>query len=430
MPISHDTTNQESKTVTFPPFAKVLFRRDVRYISLRGGRGAAKSVSIAKALLIQAAQEPLRILCGREIMASLKDSVYAQLQDEIQTLGLSSFYSSTQNEIRGANGSVFLFAGFGDKSADSIKSFANVDAVWAEESQSISEKTWQALIPTIRKPGSRFFLSWNPRLESDATWIRFVENMPPDCLDVVVNYYDNPWFPKELEAVRLHDEGTLPPQVYRNIWLGEVMSSLEGSVYEHEIASLFNEKRARPLTIDSNLSLHAVFDLGIADDTSILMVQVSGEEVRIVDFIEGNRLKISDYSDQLKAKGFEKATIWLPHDARAKSLQTGLSMEEKFRELGWSKVEITPSISVEDGIMKVREMMPKTYIDTGNCAALIEHIRRYRRNRIGTLVHDEHSHASDALRYVAINLPAMRRPAMSDDVFNKPLKYRGNLALS
>jgi len=94
-----------------------------RYKFVRGGRGSGKSWGVARALLIQAAQSPQRILCTREVQASIKDSVHALLKDQIQALGLSAFFEVLETEIRGRNGSRFAFRGLSDMTADSVKSF-------------------------------------------------------------------------------------------------------------------------------------------------------------------------------------------------------------------------------------------------------------------------------------------------------------------
>lgn len=47
-------------------------------------------------------------------------------------------------------------------------------------------------------------MSFNPELDTDPTWVRFVENTPPEAWVVEVNYHDNPWFPEVLEKERKH----------------------------------------------------------------------------------------------------------------------------------------------------------------------------------------------------------------------------------
>src|ERR1700741_2660963 len=100
----------------------MLFRR-ARYKVAYGGRGSAKSWAFARALLIEAASKPLRVLCAREVQEAIKDSVHRLLSDQIAELGLGHCYEVLQTEIRGKNGSVFVFAGLASHTIESIKSF-------------------------------------------------------------------------------------------------------------------------------------------------------------------------------------------------------------------------------------------------------------------------------------------------------------------
>src|SRR5262245_40379363 len=121
-----------------------------RYKIYYGGRGGAKSWGVARALLIQAAQQPQRILCAREFQNSIGDSVHKLLADQIPLLGLDSFYQVLQTSIRGINGSEFAFAGL-RHNVTKIKSYEGVDKVWVEEAEKVSKSSWETLIPTIRK---------------------------------------------------------------------------------------------------------------------------------------------------------------------------------------------------------------------------------------------------------------------------------------
>lgn len=109
-----------------------------RYKVMHGGRGGGKSWSVSGVLLAMAAQRPLRVLCTREVQKSLRDSVHRLLCDQIARLQLSGFYTVTDSEIRGRNGSLFLFSGLLEHTIDSIKSFEGVDFVWVEEAHSVS----------------------------------------------------------------------------------------------------------------------------------------------------------------------------------------------------------------------------------------------------------------------------------------------------
>lgn len=202
-----------------------------RYKAFHGGRGSGKSHAFATALLVLGGQKPLRILCGREVQNSIRDSVKQLLDDKIRGLGMGGFYHSLQAEIRGANGTQFGFAGLGRLTVDQIKSYEGVDIFWGEEAQTFSAYSLETLIPTIRKPGSELWFSWNPRHASDPVDRRFRgEAVPPDALVRRVNYSDNPFFPTALEKERLYDHAHAPAR-YGHIWLGEYEPMAVGAIW-------------------------------------------------------------------------------------------------------------------------------------------------------------------------------------------------------
>ena len=185
------------KIAQFPNKLDFLFEPH-RYKVAYGGRGSGKSWSYARALLIKAANEAIRVLCAREIQKSIKQSVHTLLNDQIQALGLGAFYEVLEAEIRGLNGSTFSFTGLATNTVESIKSFEGCDVVWVEEAQTVSKKSWDILIPTIRKPNSEIWVSFNPNIDTDDTYTRFVVNPPENAKVVKVNYTDNPWFQEGL----------------------------------------------------------------------------------------------------------------------------------------------------------------------------------------------------------------------------------------
>lgn len=217
--------------VSLPAAFEDLFKPS-RYKAYWGGRGSGKSHSLATALLIRGGQKPLRILCAREVQLSIKDSVKQLLDDKIKALGMGGFYESLQNEIRGKNGTQFIFAGLGKMTADQIKSMEGIDIVWVEEAQTISANSLEILIPTIRKTGSELWFSWNPRHASDPVDQRFRgEVLPESAIVRRVNYDDNPFFPAELDAERAFDEKHKPHR-YGHIWLGEYEPTAIGAIWD------------------------------------------------------------------------------------------------------------------------------------------------------------------------------------------------------
>ena len=184
-----------------------------------GGRGSGKSVSVAKGLLVRGMKKKEFILCTREYQNSISDSVIKTLAEEISNLGLDYFYEVQANRIIGNNGTEFIFKGIRNN-VQSIKSIPNLTLVWVEEGQTISDRSYEVLIPTLRAPGSQLIITFNPTNATDPTWIRFVKNKGDDTYAVKVNYDKNPWFPeplrKEMEKLKQQD-----PEAYNHVYCGE-----------------------------------------------------------------------------------------------------------------------------------------------------------------------------------------------------------------
>jgi phage terminase large subunit len=220
-----------------------------------------------------------------------------------------------------------------------------------------------------------------------------------------MNWRDNPWFPAVLEQERQHDLKTLPPEEYAHKWEGQCLPAVEGAIYAQEVQAAYKSERVRSVPIDPMLKTHAVFDLGWNDSMSIILAQRQGSEIRVVGFLEDSHRTLADYSADLKAMRHNWGQVWLPHDARAKNIQTGRSAEETMRALGWA-VRIIPQDDVENGIRNARLVWPRTFFDKTSTLDLLEHLKRYKRNvskttgEATTPCHDEHSHAADAFRYL------------------------------
>lgn len=411
-----------AKALEFPDWAEALFQPK-RFKVMYGGRGGGKSWAVARALLIQGAQKTLRVLCTREVQKSIKDSVHRLLSDQIVAMGLEGFYEILETEIRGKNGTIFLFSGLLQHTIDSIKSFEGVDRVWVEEAHSVSKKSWDVMIPTIRKPGSEVWATFNPQLETDEVYARFVKMGREDCLAIKVNYSDNPWFPEVLETERLHAKKTMKPTEYAYIWEGQCLPAVEGAIYFDEVAQAQEDGRIRPVPVDPLLKVHAVWDLGWNDSMSIILVQRSASELRIVDYIEDSHRTLSDYALELKEKRWNWGTDYLPHDGFTRDFKTGKSAQEILQAMGRTVAQ-TPKMDVEGGIKAARVVFPRIFFDETKTKRLVECLKRYRRrinqvtNEPGDPLHDEFSHGADAFRYLAL-----AADLMSNDDYGTNLVY-------
>lgn len=392
----------------FPEKLGFLFEPH-RYKVAYGGRGSAKSWSFARALVIKAVKDPIRVLCAREVQKSIKQSVHQLLSDQIQALGLGQYFQVMETEIRGRNGSLFTFTGLATHTVDSVKSFEGADICWVEEAQTVSKRSWSILIPTIRKPGSEIWVSFNPDLESDDTYQRFVVSKPPNAMVVKVNWSDNPWFPETLKDEKDHLRVT-DPDAYRNVWEGECKHLVEGAIYKGELEAVRSSGRIMPIPYDPVVKVDTYWDLGVSDSTCIWFVQQVGREIRLIDYYEAQNEGLPHYAQVLESKRYVYGKHWAPHDIMVRELGSGRSRMETAASLGIN-FERVPNIPLEDGIHATRMILPRCYFDTVRTARGIECLSNYRReisDKTGEVkrspVHDWASHGSDAFRYLAVAL--------------------------
>lgn len=263
----------ERKKVELPEYGSLLWE-PFRHLGLHGGRGGGKSRTIATALVIQATQRHERILCGREVQKSIKDSVKRLLDDEIVRLGLASAFESTETEIRGPNESLFLFSGI-KGNANGIKSIEGVTTFWGEEAQTFSQASIDTVVPTIRAKNSRLIWSWNPDLETDPidVLLRGPHGPPPNSIVREVNYTDNPWFPEVLQEAMEFDRSR-DIDKYNHIWLGQYRKNSE--------ARVFKNWRVEDFDTLSNVDFRLGADFGYSIDPSCaLRCFISGREIYV-----------------------------------------------------------------------------------------------------------------------------------------------------
>lgn len=399
--------------MTFPEKARPIFK-PARTKVLWGGRGSTKSHTIAMALLIDGMREPHRILCARELQSSIADSVHKLLSDKITQYGLDSFYEVQKASIIGKNGTEFFFAGL-RHNINSIKSFEGCTRVWVEEAQNVSKNSWDVLIPTIRKEGSEIWISFNPELEEDETYKRFVLNPPADSIVIKMNYTDNPWFPNVLRHEMEHLKNT-DREAYLNVWEGQCRQSVSGAVYGREILAARNDSPTRITKVpyDSVKPVHTFWDLGWSDYVAIWFAQSIAREYRLIDYAEYRLTKLSDIVKELQAKDYLYGKHMLPHDGAAATLAAeGQTIQQQLQKLvGRSiKVNIVPNIGFEAGKNIARNIFSQCWFDEVKCERGLYALRHYRysdniekHTSTRLPLHDDSSHGADAFRYFAVGI--------------------------
>lgn len=393
-----------SNLIRLPEWAQRL-KEPARYKVMHGGRGGGKSWTIARALLLEGLERPGRVLCARETMKSIADSVHEVLSQQIMAMNLGGHYQVMANEIRGIGiETQFGYAGLRTQGITNIKSWEGARRCWVEEAQVVSKKSWEVLTPTIRAPGSEIWIGLNPELDTDYTYTEYVLNPQPDSIIIPVNWRDNPWLPDALKKER-ETKLVRDPEGYRTIWEGECRAAVEGAIYASEIDSMQRGGRVTRVKYDPLLPVHTVWDLGWNDLMVIVLVQRVASELRVIGAIMDNLRTLDSYVSELSSLGYRYGTDWIPHDGRAKNTHTGKSTEEMLRAMG-RRVQIVPDIGIEDGIKAARMMFPRVYMDAG-VVDLLNSLKRYKRalhsnGTYGAPIHDDASHGADAWRYLAV----------------------------
>jgi phage terminase large subunit len=389
----------------FPDKLKFLFA-PCRYKVARGGRGSGKSWGFARALLLQGMQQRLRVLCAREVQVSIKQSVHQLLKDQIYLLGLEFFYTVYDASIRGLNGTEFTFTGLSTLTVDQIKSYEGYDICWVEEGQTISKRSWDILIPTIRKESSEIWISYNPDLETDETHQRFTVNQPDNCVNVEMNWRDNPWFNDVLEEERRYCLKYRPDD-YDNIWEGKCRRAIHGAFYAEEIKEAEAESRITHIPIEK-AQVHTAWDLGIGDSTAIWFFQLVGREIHLIDYYEQSGEGMAHYAKVLQDKNYVYGDHFAPHDVEQRELGTGLSLLNRALDLG-IRFTVVPRHNVEHGIEIVRSTFPRCWFDETRCKRGVDALRSYRKEYDEKHdvfktrpLHDWASHGADAFRYLCM----------------------------
>ena len=220
--------------IKLPPKLVPVFsppRGAAQYRGAYGGRGSGKSFSFALMAAIWGYAEPLRVLCTRDLQASIKESFHAELKAAISSHPwLEAHYDVGIDYLRGRNGTEFIFRGLRHNTG-SIKSLAKIDLTIVEEAEDVPEDSWLALEATVfRQQKSELWTVWNPRNEGSPVDKRFRVSKPSNALIVELNHSDNPFFPVGLETLRKREQERLDPATYAHVWEGAYLTNSDAQI--------------------------------------------------------------------------------------------------------------------------------------------------------------------------------------------------------
>lgn len=372
---------------------------DLRYRAYYGGRGAAKSWQIARRLLVLGLEQPLRVLCAREYQSSIRESVHHLLVEQIGELGLWPFYAVTESEIVGVYGTQFIFKGV-KRDPNGVRSTEGIDICWIEEAHAVSQQSWQVIIPTIRKPGSEIWVSFNPGEASDPTYKMFVDTPPPRSIVRRVGYRDNPWLPdvlhEEAETLRTRD-----PEAYAHVWGGSPWSRSDTQIMADLCVTEDFE------AADDWDGPYFGADWGFSRDPTVLLKMWRHNDQLLIEY-------------EVSGVGWDNATIdrefRLVPGADAHVIRADSARPETInalRQLGLNVVAAPKGPgSVEDGIAHLRGYAQ--IVIHPRCTRTQQEARlyRYATNDAGDPVRkivDAYNHTWDAMRYAIAPLIRSRQ---------------------
>lgn len=394
------------------PRAFVPLLKPARYKGAWGGRGSGKSHFFAELLIARSVSAKFDAVCVREVQKSIRQSVKKLIDAKIESLGVSDQFEILDNEIRSAKGGLIVFQGMQDHTADSIKSLEDFDVAWVEEAQSLSTYSLTLLRPTLRKPGSELWFSWNPRRKTDAVDVLLRGPSPPTGSTVIrANWSENPWFPDELKQERRDDQRDRPDQ-YDHIWEGDYAKVTEGAYYSASLTEARKENRIGFVARDPNMAIRTFWDLGRRDHTAIWVAQWVGQKIALLDYIEGSGQPPSYYFEELRQRGYRGCMVYLPHDGSRVGPENhnGKSYEDQAREAGFD-VEVIRNQGPSAAMLRIdagRRLFPRMWFNEATTADGLEvlgayHERRDDKREIGLgPEHDWASHGADAFGLLAV----------------------------
>lgn len=379
-----------------------------RYKGVKGGRSSGKSHFMCERLVESHVADPhFSSVCIREIQKSLRFSAKRLIEKKIATLGVGHLFDITMTEIKRIGGTgIIIFQGMQDHTAESIKSLEGFDLALVEEAQSLSARSLELLLPTIRKDDSEIWFIWNPDQLDDPVDDFLVKNCPEDAIVVHVNYLENPFLPKvsrkEAAAWQKRD-----PDSYAHVWLGEYNTKSDDQVLAgcwrvDEID--IHDKEKKEWT-----GPYIGADWGFATDpTALIVCWIKDNSVYIEQELYGHGIETDDLPAFFNNCPYADIYTVRADNARPETISY-------MNKHGFPRMEAVKKWpgSVEDGVSKLRSF--DEIVINPNCKYTIEEARlwRYKRDRLTSdvlpILIDKNNHLMDSLRYAIAPLIKSRR---------------------
>lgn len=301
----------------------------------------------------------LRFVCVREVQKSLTHSAKALVEGKIRSMGLEYLFDIQRTEIRRKGGTgVMIFQGMQDHTADSIKSLEGFGRAWVEEAHSISSRSFQLLLPTIRAEGSEIWFSWNPNQPTDPVDEFFESNSGPGIVRVKSTYRDNPWLPETLvqEAKRLEGQSA---ELFEHVWLGGYFFGGNGRVYSSFSAKPHPAGNVDEEVEDTGAELLVGMDFNV-NPMSVVIGCKAADELHIIDALEVGSSNTEEVATELKRRYPGRRMIICPDpsgNARKTSAVAGETDFTILRRYGFVVDAASKAPLIPDRINAVQKML-------------------------------------------------------------------------
>lgn len=311
------------------------------------------------------------------------------------------------------NGSYLQVVGSGD--VDRLVGSNPVGIIYSEWSLQ-DPRVFGYLNPIVRANDGWQIFNYTPRGNNHAKNFHERAKSNPAYASFTLSVDDTKLFSEEQlqdirrEYIQTYGDDALFQQEYYCSFNTPVQGSYYGSI----ITQAEREGRVGKVEYDPGKLVYTAWDLGVSDTTVIWFYQRSGDTVRLIDHYETDGAGMEHFSDILTSKGYKYAQHFLPHDAenriQAKE-PTAISRSDMLKQLGVGPISIVAKSNINDGIQKVRQVLPKCFFDAEKCERGLLCLKEYKKdwsekNKMWSDVpaHDWASHSADAFRYLALSL--------------------------
>lgn len=396
----------------------------LRYV-LKGGRGSGKSFMISLEIILDVINNPITVLCVRKVGNTLYESVYEQLKEAVDVLGVGAYFAFGKSPLKITylpRGNSIIFRGADDPAKIKSLKVAKfpVATLWIEELAEFKTEEEVSMIENsvLRAElpeglSYKLFYSYNPPKRKQS-WVnkKFESQFISDLTYVHHStYLDNPYISQVFKDEADHVKKTQPLK-YDWEYMGKAIGS--GVVPFDNL--VFREIKREE--IDNFDNIRQGLDWGYATDP-LAMVRIHYDKTRrrifIFDELYGVKISNREAANLIKKHHFDDTRI-IADSAEPKSIA-----EVKSYGIQIAGAEKKPG-SVEFG-EKWLDDLEAIIIDPKRCpntAMEFENID-YQTDRWGDTIprlEDKDNHSVDAVRY-----------SLSEDMIERKVRSMSKKAL-